>query len=129
MTYTLRNGTNAVVRDADNKIVGLEDAADWQTYQDWLAIPGNAPSPAPPDVAAPTTLSLDAFFELFTPAQQAEIAASTDPDVAFFRLKALTRGSVSLTHPDTAAGLDACIAAGIIGTADKTRILGNQPPG
>lgn len=128
MTYTLRNGTNAVVRDADNKIVGPEDPAEWQAYQDWLAISGNAPNPAPLDVATPATLTVDAFFELFTTAQQAQIAASTDPDVAFFRLKALTHGSVPLAHPDTAAGLDACIAAGIIATADKARILANQPP-
>lgn len=49
MTYTLRNGTNAVTRDADGFIIGPEDSADWLVYQNWL-MQGNTPSPAPPEV-------------------------------------------------------------------------------
>ncbi|AZG78166.1 DUF4376 domain-containing protein [Methylocystis rosea] len=45
MTYTARPLSDAVVRDADGRIIGPEMADDWAEYQAWAAL-GNTPAPA-----------------------------------------------------------------------------------
>lgn len=48
--YTARPGTDAVVRNSDDAIIGPEDTVDWAAYQSWLA-EGNTPTPAPVEPA------------------------------------------------------------------------------
>lgn len=53
MTYTARNGTDAVIRDADGMIVGPENTAEWAEYQAWVAGGGAVVPYAPPPVDLP----------------------------------------------------------------------------
>jgi hypothetical protein len=45
MTYTARPLSDAVVRNADGRIIGPELAVEWAEYQTWAAL-GNTPAPA-----------------------------------------------------------------------------------
>lgn len=45
MAYKARHETDAVVRLADNAIIGPENEADWAEYQAWV-VEGNMPEPA-----------------------------------------------------------------------------------
>ncbi len=126
MSYTL--STSGVVRDSDGASIPNDPRnADWQAFQEWQQA-GGVPNPALPQEAPPVELRALDLLALFTPAQQDAVIASTDIGVCKFRFLALAANNIHLADQRVSAGLDACIAAGIITTDDKTRILANQPP-
>lgn len=125
MTYTL--SASGVIRDSDGANIPNDPRnADWQQYQTWITA-GNTPQPMPP-LDAPIELRALDLLALFTPSQQDTVIASTDIGVCKFRFLALAANNIHLADPRVAAGLDACISAGIITADDKTRILANLPP-
>ena len=61
--YIARNGTDAVVQEWDNAIIGPENTELWADYQAWLA-EGNTPTPPPPDLLpVPQIISDRQFFQ------------------------------------------------------------------
>jgi hypothetical protein len=126
MTYTGRLGSSAVIVDATGEIIGPEHVEQWAAYQAWVAA-GHTPTPAPA-ATLDVPLAQLAFLGLFSAAQQSAIAVSADPAVARFRLMAALAPQIHLTDPRVAQGLDACVSAGLISAADKTRILAGSSP-
>jgi hypothetical protein len=57
VTYTARNGTNAVTQDWDGTIIGPEDEAQWADYLQWVA-DGGVVSPAPYQYEGPYSVAL-----------------------------------------------------------------------
>lgn len=104
--------------------------ADAAAYREWLAA-GNTPEEAPAPVAAPAQqpISWLEFMGLFTPAEQAAIATSTNQTVAVFRMMATgLGGDMNLADPRVAQGLDALVAAGLIAAARKADVLARRAP-
>lgn len=128
MVYTLITGSNGVIRDSDGaRIAANSSDPAWLTYQAWLAA-GNTPTAATPPPASLVQLTFLQFLALFTPVQVQAIVASSDSGLAVFRLEAAGAGMITLSDPRVAAGLDTCVALGLITSADKTRVLANIPP-
>jgi hypothetical protein len=98
-------------------------------YLAWVAA-GNAPLivPAPPP-NNPVGIDWLTFMGLFTPAEQAAIALSTDPHVAVFRMMAMgLGGDLILSDPRVAMGLATCVAAGCLSSSRVPLILSMQAP-
>ena len=57
MSYTLRNNTAAVVRDADGAIIGPENETEWAAYQVWLADGHTASAPPVETPSHPAPIS------------------------------------------------------------------------
>lgn len=86
-----------------------------------------APPPAPPQYQT-TGLSFPQFLALLTPAEQAALAISTDPQVALFVLLATNAQAIDLDNPDVVAGVHYCAGLGLIAAGRVAQILGGAPP-
>lgn len=135
MSYTLTSGTT-VIRDADDACIPPDPRnADWQAYEAWLAA-GNRPNPAPQLPAPPLTLTFLKFMALFSAAEQAAIANSSDTQTRLFLLMATGAGALDLSSVEVIAGVNYLAATpastppgpGLITAARAAQILANQPP-
>jgi len=98
---------------------------DEATARAALALPSVLPPLGSPPAGSVGWLQ---FIALFTPTEQAAIALSTDPNVAVFRMMATGVGDIILSSPETAQGLSALVAAGLITTAREAAIISGTPP-
>lgn len=57
VSYTARNGTNAVTQDWDGMIIGPENEAEWNNYLQWVA-DGGVVNPAPYEYTGPINIAL-----------------------------------------------------------------------
>ena len=98
----------------------LTDPAGWAVSGGKLV----AHVPAVPPPQPVTILSPRAFLGRFTEAETVAIftAAQTDVPVAIWKDTALA-GNIDLTDPQTSAGLDALVAAGLLTATRKAAIL------
>jgi hypothetical protein len=129
--------TIAAVAPIDGVSVGrIDDRATWRidfrpeataeqravakvTMAAWVNMP-----PVPP----PVRTGWLNFVALFTPAEQASIALSVNPQVAVFRLIASGVGEVDLASPLASRGLDALIVAKCIAPGRKAEIIAGLAP-
>jgi hypothetical protein len=112
------------MRLADNSFIPPDPAnLDWVAYQKWLGA-GNAPDPAPTPPPSPI-ISRAAFWNLFTPSEQAAIVGGAQSDVTLgvWLQTAQTYDQIDLSSPLTKAGLDALVAAGVLTSDRETEIL------
>jgi hypothetical protein len=126
VTYTLMANSWSVTRDADNaSIPGDPRNADWQAYQEWLEA-GGVPTAyiAPP--TEPTTLTFLQFMALFTPAEQASIVSSDDPQVKLFTLMAAGAGGILLSDSEVIAGVNYLVTNSILTAPRATAVLAGQ---
>lgn len=128
--------TIAVARDdAGDDVYALDGIsvafpAETPQAQALAAIEGMAPADyAPP--AAPASspaLTFLEFVALFTPAEQAAIASSTDGQVKLFVMKATGSGGLALDNAEVVAGVNYLSAVGVIAPARAAAILAGQSP-
>lgn len=87
-------------------------------------------TPAPTAPAPSTTVTYLEFEALFTPAEQTAImtAATSNPTLLQWLLRAAGSGSIDLSLPETKAGLDMLVSASLITADRETAILSNTPP-
>ena len=108
---------------------GVSVPATDPDYRAWIAAGNSALAVPAPQVSDPVAIDWLTFMGLFTPAEQAAIALSTDPHVAVFRMMAMgLGGNLVLSDPRVAVGLDACVAAGCLAAPRVSQILDLQAP-
>jgi hypothetical protein len=83
-----------------------------------------APAPTP-QLAGLTFLQ---FMALFTAAEQAAIVSSGDPQVKLFVIMASGAGEIDLTNAEVTQGVDYLAGAGLVTSAETTRILAGIAP-
>jgi len=114
-----------VLRKSDGAFIPDDPGnLDWQTYQEWLAVP-NTPDPVPA-APRPSVISVQAFWARFTPAEQAaiETAAGTNPAIAQAMTFALVVGQVNLlSGPIVTSWMATLVANGVITAARSAIIL------
>lgn len=118
-----------IIRTADNAWIPQDPGnRDFVAYQAWLGIPGNTPTPAP--IVNNTVFSKEAFWALFTPAEQAAITAGAET-IAIVNLwltTAQTYNYIDVASPLTSQGLAILVSNNLLTSAREAAILASLNP-